>query len=179
MKNEGQIPWNAFTICKMSKTYWQTGNLRYERRSGESFKGSIILFVALIGYLPELRETEQKFINWKEIITRNFIGYALFAEGEFGKKIFWSLILKNWKIWRHRNIFHKTEYKRGPDNPKRWRVCISCGRLFTKIIRKKLRILRTHSETGIHRKEIESQRRISWRQGRVSTWRIKRWRRNQ
>ena len=28
MKNDGQIPWNAFTICRMSKTSWQTGNLR-------------------------------------------------------------------------------------------------------------------------------------------------------
>ena len=60
--------------------------------------------------------------------------------------------------------------------PKRWRIYISCGRWFSNIIRKRLRIPRTHSETGIHRKERESQRKISWRLGRVSTWRIKRWR---
>ena len=43
------------------------------------------------------------------------------------------------------------------------RICISCGRWFSKIIRKRLRIPRPHSETGIHRKERESQRIISWR----------------
>ena len=54
-----------------------------------------------------------------------------------------------------------------------------CGRWFSKIIWKRLRIPRTHSDTRIHRKERESQRRISWREGRVSTWRNKRWWRNQ
>ena len=59
----------------------------------------------------------------------------------FGKKIFWLLRLK--KL----------------EKLKRERICISCGRWFSKIIRKRLRIPRTHSETGIHRKERESQRR--------------------
>ena len=164
MKNEGQIPWNAITICKMSKTYWQTGNLRYERRSGESFKVSIILFVELIGYLPEIRERQSKSSSIGKKLSRGILLVMLYSRGgEFGEKIFWPLVLKNWKILRHRNIFQKTEYKRGPDNPKRWTICISCGRLFTKIIRNNLPIPRTHSETGIHRKEIESQRRISWR----------------
>ena len=52
-----------------------------------------------------------------------------------------------------RNISQKTECERSLDNPKRWRICISYGRWFSKIIRKKLRIPRTHSETGINRKE--------------------------
>ena len=53
----------------------------------------------------------------------------------------------------HQNIFQKTECERSPDNPKRWRNCISCSRWLSKIIKEKLRIPRTHSETGIHRKE--------------------------
>ena len=36
---------------------------------------------------------------------------------------------------------------------KGWRICISCGRWFSKIIRKRLRSPRTHSEMGIHCKE--------------------------
>ena len=61
MKNDGQIPWNAITICKMSKTCWQTGNLRYERRSGESFKGPIFQFDALVRYLTKtLRKNEAR-----------------------------------------------------------------------------------------------------------------------
>ena len=68
-----------------------------------------------------------------------------------------------WKIEKVgciRNMSMKTEYKRSLDNPKRCRICISCGRWFSNIIRKRLRIPRTHSETGIHYKERESQRKI-------------------
>ena len=77
----------------------------------------------------------------------------------------------------HQKLSQNTECEKSPDNPKRWRISISCGRWFSKIIRKRLRIPRTNSETGIQRKEREPQRRISRRQGRVSTWRIRRWRR--
>ena len=62
----------------------------------------------------------------------------------------------HWRIGKVRcirNISQKTECERSPDNPKRWTICISSGIWFSKIIRKKLRIPRTHSETGIHRKE--------------------------
>ena len=61
-----------------------------------------------------------------------------------------------WRIGKVRcirNISQKIECERSLDNPKRWRICISYGRWFSKFIRKKLRIPRTHSETGIHRKE--------------------------
>ena len=54
-------------------------------------------------------------------------------------------------------------WKKSWEPQKRWRIHISCGRWFSKIIRKRLRIPRTHSEAGIHRKERESQRIISWR----------------
>ena len=52
-----------------------------------------------------------------------------------------------------RNISQKTECKRIPNHPQRRRICIFCGRRFSNIIRKRLRIPRTHSETGTHRKE--------------------------
>ena len=39
--------------------------------------------------------------------------------------------------------------------PKRWRTYISCGTWYSKIIRNRLRIPRTHSETGVHREERE------------------------
>ena len=76
----------------------------------------------------------------------------------FGKKILW--IQKNGCI---RNMSQKIGCKRSPNNPQRRRNCISCGRWFSNIIRKRLRLPRTHSETGIHRKERKSQRRISRR----------------
>ena len=73
MKSGGRILWNAITICKMSKTSSQAGNLKYERRSGESFKGPVKLFDVLIGYLQTPRETKQEFINVKEIVTKIFL----------------------------------------------------------------------------------------------------------
>ena len=57
------------------------------------------------------------------------------------------------KVGCIRQLSQKTMCKRSPDNSQRRRICISCGRWFTKIIREQLRIPRTHSETGIHRKE--------------------------
>ena len=42
-------------------------------------------------------------------------------------------------------LSQKTECQRSLDNPQSWRICISCGRWFSKIIR----IPRPHTETGI------------------------------
>ena len=52
MISGGWILWNAVAVCEMTKTSWQAGNLKNERRSGESFKGPIIAFGALVEYLP-------------------------------------------------------------------------------------------------------------------------------
>ena len=70
-------------------------------------------------------KTKHEFINLKEIVTRNFYWLCFIRGEKFGKKIFWLLILKNWKFWRHKKFFQKTERERSPDNPKRSRMCIS------------------------------------------------------
>ena len=43
----------------------------------------------------------------------------------------------------HQEKIQQTEYKRSPDNPKRWRISISCSKWFSKNFREKLRIPRT------------------------------------
>ena len=65
----------------------------------------------------------------------------------------------------HQKFSQKTQFERSPNNHKKTRICISCGRWFSNLIRERLRIPRTHSETGIHRKEEKSQRRISRQYG--------------
>ena len=60
------------------------------------------------------------------------LGLALYA-GEFGKKMFWLLRLKNCKVGCIRNVSQKTECERSLDNPKRWRICISSGRWSAKL----------------------------------------------
>ena len=74
------------------------GKSQNERRFGESFKGPVIFFDALVGYLTKLRERDKARIHQfaKKLLPRIFLGYALIA-GEFGKKKYWLLILKNWK----------------------------------------------------------------------------------
>ena len=62
--------------------------------------------------------------------------------------------------------------------PKKMEEFVSCGKLFSKITSKRLRIPRTHAVTGIHRKGREPQRRISMATVKISTWRIRRWRRS-
>ena len=44
------------------------------------------------------------------------------------------------------------------DNPKRWRIYISCGRWFSKIITKRLRIPRTQSETGMKSFDLKNKK---------------------
>ena len=127
MISDGRILWHTVANCEMTKTSWQTGNLK----------------------MNEDLENPSR--------------HALFAEGILGRRYSDSWDWRIGKVRCIRNISQKTECKRSPDSPTRWRICISCGRWFSKIIRKRLRTPRTHSETGIHRKERGSQRRISRR----------------
>ena len=138
------------TICRMSKTYWQTWNLNMNWDS----KDQLYYSTHWLDISQTPRETKQEFFNLKEIITRNFIGYALFAERNLGGRYSDYWCWRIGKFWRHQNIFQKTECERSLDNPKIWRICISCGRWFSKIIRERLRIPRTHSQTGNHCEEM-------------------------
>ena len=157
------------------------GKSQHERRFGESFKGPMIPFGALVEYHP-ISATDQARIHQfrMKVLPGILIGCpsrtCLFAVWFWRRRYSECWDWRIGKVRCIRNISQKTEGERSPDNQ---RIYISCGRWFSKIIRKRLRIPRTHSEMGIHLKERESQRRISWRWGRVSTWRNKRWRRNQ
>ena len=73
--------------------------------------------------------------KWTKI-WRIFPGHALFRERNLGRRFSdcWD-----WRIGQVRCL----------DNPNRWRIYISCGRWFSKIIMKRLRIPRTQSETGM------------------------------
>ena len=153
------------------------GKTPYERRFGKSFKGQIIPFGALVEYLPNSERDKARVHQFgKKVLPGIFIGYALIA-GEFGKETFWLLKVKNWKFGFIRNISQKTECKRSPDNPKRRRIWIFCAEGSAKLSGRYYEF----QEPTLRRESTErreSQRRISWRTGRVSTWRNKRWRRN-
>ena len=58
------------------------GKSQYELRSGESFQGPIVLFYALLGYLPKLREkTKHEFIDLEENYYVEFLLVMLYSAG--------------------------------------------------------------------------------------------------
>ena len=84
MISDIQILWNAVTNCEMSKTSWQMGELRMNEDFGESFKGPIIPFGALVEDLPNSeRQSENPSIR-KESITRN-LSWICFDRGRIWK----------------------------------------------------------------------------------------------
>ena len=107
-----------------------------ERIFGESFKGPTIPFDALVGYLQKSERDKARIHQCgKKVLPRSFSGYALIA-GE---------------IWEEDTLIADIEELGKLD----------ASEMYPRSLKKRLRIPRTHSETGIDRKERESQRRVS------------------
>ena len=82
MKGGGPILWNAIAICETSKTSWEMGKTPCERRFGESFKGPIIPFGALIEYHPISPKDQSRVHQFgKKVLPGIFLGYELIAGG--------------------------------------------------------------------------------------------------
>ena len=83
------------------------GKSQCERRFWESFKGPIMLFVALIGYLLRERQSTNSTI-WKKIITRNYYWLCLDRgdnlEGRHSDCWYWRI----GKVGCIRNLSQKT-----------------------------------------------------------------------
>ena len=174
MKSGCQIPWNAIAICRMSQTSWQTGNLNLNDDLVNHSKDQLCY---LSHWLDIFSERDKARIHrFGRKLLRGILLVMPWSRGELEGRHSDCRYWKIGKVGCIRKLSQKTECKRSPDNPKRWTICNSYGRWFSNIVRLKLRIPRTHSETGTHRKERESQRRISWRKGRGSISRNKRWR---
>ena len=151
MRSGGQIPWNAITLCKMPKTSWQTGKLFMNEALGNHLKDQLFHLVHWGGISPKSERDKARIHQFgKKVLPGIFLGYALIAEG-----IWKGDTLTAWKLGCIRNLSQKTECKRSLVNPQRRIICISRGRWFSNIISKRLRIPRTHVETGTHRKERE------------------------
>ena len=154
MISGGQIIWYAVAICENDQDLLADGKSQNERRFGESFKGPIIPFGALVGYLPNSERDKARIHQLgKQVVPRIFPGCALIAGRIWEEDI---LIAENEELGRLdacENFPGRLNAKEVLITQKRWRICFSCGRWFSKIIRKRLRIPRTHSETGIHREE--------------------------
>ena len=164
MISGGLILWNAVAICEMSQTSWQTGKLRMNE---DLVNHSKDLFFHLVHWWKNSqtpRETKARIHQFgKKVLPGIFLGYALIARVNLERRHSGCWYWRIRKAGCIRNLSQKTECKESPDTPKRRIICISCCRWFSNIIRWRLRIPGTHSETGIHKKERESRRRISRR----------------
>ena len=146
----------------MSKTSWQTGKLRMNEDLRNLSKDQLYHWVHWWDISKIQRDKARIHQFGKKVFPGIFLGYALIAVRIWKGDILVADI-EELESWTYQKFVEKTEYKRSHDNPNKWWICISYGRWLSKITRKKLRIPRNLSETGVHRKERESQWRISWR----------------
>ena len=84
MKSGGQISWNAVAICENVQDFLADGKTPYERRFGESLKGPIIPFGALVEYLPNSARHQARIHQFRKhlIAERIWKGDILIADVE-------------------------------------------------------------------------------------------------
>ena len=127
------------------------GKAPYERRFGEYFKGPIIPFGALVENLPDSARNKARIHQFgKKVSPGIFLGYALIARESWNGDIMIADIEELEKLDASEIC---------PRRVKAQEVFIThipSSRWFSNIIRKRLRIPRTHSETGTHRKERDN-----------------------
>ena len=115
MKIGGQIPWNATPICETSQIYYLMGRCPMNDVLGNHLKGPIIPFGSLVEYHPITAKDQSRIHQFgKNVLPGLFLGYALYAGGEFGKVTYWSQTLRSWRRWTHRKSTRKDSMR------KRW-----------------------------------------------------------
>ena len=63
MRSGGLILWNAIAICEMTRTSWQTGNLKMNEDLGNLVKDQLFHLVRWWNTSQFPRETKLEFIN--------------------------------------------------------------------------------------------------------------------
>ena len=89
------------------------GKTPCERRFGQSFQGPIIPFGSLIEYHPITAKDQSRIHQFgKKVLSGLFLGYVLYAGGEFGRVTLWLETLRSWKRWTHLKSNHKDSMQR-------------------------------------------------------------------
>ena len=108
----------------------------YERRFGKSYKGPIIPFGALVEYLPNSEKDKARIHQFgKKVLRRISIGYALIAGRIWKGDVLIADIEELEKLDASEKYHRRLNAKEVLITPKRRRMCISCGRWFSNIIR--------------------------------------------
>ena len=152
---------------------WKTP---YERRVGAPYKGLVIPFGAMVEYHRISARDQSRLHQFgKKVLPEIFLGYALIAGRIWRGDILIAVLKELEKLdaseIRPRRINAKEVLisQKGEE----FRFPVADG-WYSKIVRKRPRIPRSHPEAGTNRKERRSQWRTSRRTGRASTNRTKR-----
>ena len=105
MKSGGQIQRNAITICRMSKTSWQTGNLNMNEDLVNHSEDQLYYLTHWLDISENSERDKARIQQFERNYYEEFYWLCFIRGWKFGRKIFWLLMLKNWKIWRHQYIF--------------------------------------------------------------------------
>ena len=160
----------------MSKTAWQMDNTLWKAFRTNHLKARLFLLEQCLNIIRFQREINQGSTN----LVRQFFIWnlpricVLVAERIWKGDIMVADIEDMGKL--QKSILEDSQCKRSVDATKGWTFDIPSRRWNTKIVRKRLRIPKTHSKAGSNLKE----RRFQWRTtrwtGRVSTDKNNRWR---
>ena len=85
----------------------------FERRFGQPVSGPIIPFGSLVEYHPITAKDQSRIHQFgKKVLPGLFLGYALYAGGEFGRVTYGSQTLRSWRRWTHRKSTQKDSMRK-------------------------------------------------------------------
>ena len=75
---------------------------------GSHLKDLLFLFGSLVEYHPITAKDQSRIHQFgKKVLPGLFLGYALYAGGNFGRVTYWSQTLRSWRRWTHRKSTQK------------------------------------------------------------------------
>ena len=103
----------CYTYLRNVTDLLSDGKTPYERRFGQPFEGPIVPFGSLVEYHPITAKDQSTIHQFgKKVLPGLFLGYALYAVGEFGWVTCWSQTLRSWKRWTHRKSTRKDSMRK-------------------------------------------------------------------
>ena len=165
----------CYTYLRNIQDLLADGKTPYERRFGEPFKGPTIPCGAMVENHPISARDQSRIHQFgKNVLPGIFLGYEPVAAGIWKGDILIA-DLEDLEKLDASEIYSSKNYCKGSIDATKERTIHIPSCMYSKIVRKKPRIPRTHSEAGTNCKERRSQWRISRRTRRSSTDRIERW----
>ena len=171
---------SAWVLCLLRHVHlWPTmilrvwlthlhGSRKHMSSHMSAHKGPIIPFGAMVEQHPISARNQSRLHQFgKKVLPGIFPGYALIAGSNLERRYSDYGSGRIGKVGRIRNLSSKNQCKRSTNASKEIEFHFPNCRWYSKFVRKRLRIPRTHSKAGITCNESRSQRRTSRKLGEV------------